>query len=299
MAALEGAETRWVAKAIAPFVVDPNHPSLNLHPLGSDPSRRLHSFRASDDLRVLVAKQDNVHMLIEVGHDDAVYERAARQRFVANVHTGFVDLALEQQGSGRAPLRQLSRTVPEDRPGVVDHWTGAELRAAGLADDAIRLVRGRSEDELLDLDLDDEALSLIIDLSEMTPEQWRAPALDPTVEAEVRIRQAITEFGALSGISPFFPPEVVAELAAGADRGVDGLSPPRPTCGRRPPRRGPGTRARIRWDGQDGGRSPPGRRPGGRRSLISGGPCAPSASMPSTRCCAISTFSSTPVAPSA
>lgn len=251
LARLEGGESRRVNKAIDQFVKDPDHPGLNLHPVKSDPTGRLHTFRASDDLRVLLAKEGNVYVLCEVGHHDDIYERAARTRFVAgrNGLIGLIDVppaaiadrgsAVEPNGHRPGAADRRARTgaamaeadapgpaaadqtttsrhaePPVDRPGPLDHWTDAELKEAGLSPDLIAAVRACStEDDLQNLDVDYETFCLIADLTELTPEEWRAPSLDGSAAAESRLRDAIVRFGPQTGISPLFTPEEVRRIA--------------------------------------------------------------------------------------
>src|SRR5690606_15946550 len=80
--ALEAIEVKRVWDAVGQFQADITHPSLRFHPVQGDPSGRLYTFRASDELRVLVAREGNVCVLLEAGHHDAIYERAARMRFI-------------------------------------------------------------------------------------------------------------------------------------------------------------------------------------------------------------------------
>jgi hypothetical protein len=58
LARLEGSESRRVNQAVDQFVSDPDHPSLKLHSVKGDSTGRLHTIRASDDLRILLAKEE-------------------------------------------------------------------------------------------------------------------------------------------------------------------------------------------------------------------------------------------------
>lgn len=220
---LEGADLKRVNRAVDQLLDDPDHPGLNLHPVRGDPTGRVHTMRASDELRILLAKEGNVYVLVEAGHHDAIYERARRLRFVANPHRGFVGLVdlpaapgdeVNVAGRPAEPIR-TGAAVADDARRVFDHWGDADLREAGFSDDEIGRLRAcRTEDDLFGLDLDEETFNLLVELMEVTPEQWRAPKIDETAEAERRIRDAILRFGALSGVSQFFTPDEVAEIAA-------------------------------------------------------------------------------------
>lgn len=213
---LDAADAKRVFKALDLFGKDPDHSSLNLHPIEGDRSGRLYSIRASHELRILLAKQGNVHIFLEVDHHDDLYARAGRGRFVVNPGTGFVGLVgggsgREEESGGSALGRSRG-----DGPGVFDHWATKDLTDAGFSENEVdELRRCRTEDDLLELDWDEESLDRALDLIELTPEEWRTPSLvDLSDEPEQRIRQAILERGALWGLSPLFGPEELARIAA-------------------------------------------------------------------------------------
>lgn len=210
---LSGSEVKQAWAAVDRFREDPDHPSLNFHPIQGDTTRRLHSFRASQDLRVLLARQGNVFVLLDADHHDALYARGRRLRFVANPTTGFVGLLdLDGPGSEGPPARTR---VLDEGPGIFDHWANTDLMEAGFSHDDVDILRRcRSEDQLASAELDEVALLRAIELIELTPEQWRSPGLDPAAEAEERFRTAIVDNGALAGISPLFSPEEIERIAA-------------------------------------------------------------------------------------
>jgi AAA domain/UvrD-like helicase C-terminal domain len=211
--ALEGIEHKRVFDAVRQFQEDPNHPGLNFHPIQGDPTGRLHTFRASKELRVLVAREGSVYVLLEAGHHDAIYERAERVRFVASAAIGFVGL-VELEPGGTASAEPAPRVEHPER-GVLDHWTDAELAEAGFdAEDIAKIRACTTLDDLFELDLPDDPILQLVEMVEQTPEQWFAPTLDAEAEAEERIRTAIVEHGALAGISPLFSAEELARLVA-------------------------------------------------------------------------------------
>ncbi len=219
MHALEPVDTKRVVGAVSQFGKDPFHPSLNLEKLNGAPGiKRLHSIRASKDIRILLAKQGDTYVMLEAGQHDAIYARALRSSFVvapAAQYVGLVDLS---DGPSPEPARRATRPTRDDRPGVLDHWADAELIEAGLTIQRVQqLRRCKNLDRLLDdlPDLDDDTLELILELVEVTPEQWRSPAMIGAEEAEERrVREALVEFGALSGISPLFSPDELQKLAS-------------------------------------------------------------------------------------
>jgi hypothetical protein len=229
LAELDGADTRRVAKAVDRFIDDPDHPGLNLHPVEGDTSGRLHTVRASRELRVLLVKQGNLYWLLEAGHHDAVYQRAERQRFVVSEPAGIVGL-LDRDVERRPPeaaddtdATDMTRAaVPSPAPravtqgrGIFDHWADADLRKVGLPDEIVAALRGCvTEDDLCLVDTDDATFELLIELLETTPEAYRVQSLLPQRSAEERIRDALVGGAVLTGISGLFPPEEVARLAA-------------------------------------------------------------------------------------
>src|SRR3546814_647264 len=209
---LEPIEIKRVWDAVEKFQNDPDHPSLNFHPISADRTGRLHTFRASKELRVLVAREGSVYVLVESGHHDALYERATRSRFIASPSMGFVGLA---DPAAAAPTGSSAKTQHHDGPRPLGHWTDAELIEAGFdANDVARIRACTTVDQVLDLDFADDPILQLIEMIEQTPEEWFAPSLDPAAEAEERIRDAITQHGALAGISPLFSADEISRLAA-------------------------------------------------------------------------------------
>lgn len=212
---LEATESQRVMAAVQRFTDDPNHPSLNFHPIQGDKTGRLHSFRASKELRVLVAREGRIFVVLEAGHHDDLYERAERSRFIASPAIGFVGLVETPAVGDTQRRRDPGPTSRATEPGVLDHWSDAELGRAGLGAQEAALVRACTTPEsLIDLDLDEATIDQLVDMLEQTPEQWFTPALDPAAAAEERIRSAILDHGALAGISPLFTAEEMARLAA-------------------------------------------------------------------------------------
>src|SRR5262245_26408920 len=47
---------------------------------------------------------------------------------------------------------------------------------------------------------------------ELTPEQWRAPSLDPEAEAEARLRESLEAFGVLAGFTHLLDPDQAKQV---------------------------------------------------------------------------------------
>ena len=80
-----------------------------------------------------------------------------------------------------------------------------ELAEVGLDGAEVATIRGlKSAEELLELidgGWDEETVELALDLMEVTPAEWRTPDLFGDA-AEIRLRQALGNFGSLHGITP-------------------------------------------------------------------------------------------------
>src|SRR6516225_8262092 len=145
---LDGTEVRRVIKAIDLFVDDPDHPSLNLHPVQGNSKRRLHTFRASNDIRVLLAREGSVFILIEAGHHDAVYERAERSWFVINPTSRSIRLV----SADATPEETHVANYTAESSRLFDHWGHSDLADAGFDEATIDALRScETEDDLLAL----------------------------------------------------------------------------------------------------------------------------------------------------
>ncbi|MGD9795827.1 MAG: hypothetical protein AB7V43_20360, partial [Acidimicrobiia bacterium] len=216
---LEGRDARQVNDAMRMFCENPAAPGLNLEMLYGD--RRLHSIRASDSIRILLAKEGNVYVFLEAGQHDDIYDRASRMRFIANRATGFVGLipidvddpAAVGSGAKAEHLQRADRASDTTAPaGLLDHWTDHELTEAGFTPDQVSALRACvAEDQLCALDMPEERIELVIDLLELTPDEWRTPSLDPAAAAEVRIREAL--LASPESFTRLFSPEEAAAIA--------------------------------------------------------------------------------------
>ena len=196
---LQPVETRRVADAVHRFITDPNHPGLNLHPIHAVRSRGLHSFRASDELRVLIHKAGNTYVMLEAGHHDDVYSRAERGAFVANPQTGFIGMIETTVAEPEfAPANVAQPVEPTRRP--LDHWNDQELTETGMTEAEVALVRGcNTEDDLCNLP--DNVLATVLEIIALTPNQWRNPGIDAENAAERQLREIWERHGVLAGFT--------------------------------------------------------------------------------------------------
>lgn len=213
VAKLQAVQGQRIIEALLLFQQNPTHPNLKLKPLKRGLSE-LMSLRAGRDVRVLLVRRGDTYIWLEAGLRRDVYEKAERGSFVVHPNRrfiGFVDRETEPEDR-RHPL-PTGDNVRDIRPGVFDHWKTAELAAVGFTDTEIASLRNVGDEyALLELPWAPERVDLAIRLLEITPEQWSAGESD--AGAEQRMREAIADFGGLTGVSPLLTPEQLAALAA-------------------------------------------------------------------------------------
>ena len=216
---LGSAATTRVIKAVQRFQKDSSNPGLNFEKLkGRAGAKRLWTFRASLNLRVLVACEGQVGVLLFAGEHDAVYELADKAAFVVpktdaprliRIATGDHSEA-EVLSPPKAPV-----ATGEAGASFLEHWTNAELLRAGFDEGEVAVLREvRNEETLLDQWTDVDRLDLVIECREKSPEQFFQPALFADRSAS-EFRDAIVERGALSGLSTLLDAEELARLLEG------------------------------------------------------------------------------------
>lgn len=209
---LEASEIRRVTKAIERFNKDRRHPSLNLEQIKADDSMRLYTIRASEELRVLLARIGARWVVLEAGHHDAIYLRASTGRFIANP-SGFIGFVT----TGDEPEEELERKTAEvegEPEPVFALWSEDDLAEAGFDNETVSLLLGcTSHTELLDLDVDDDVLMKAIDLVEVSPQTWRERGGGRATKEEVT--QILDEDGSEWGLSRYFTSEELEKLLSG------------------------------------------------------------------------------------
>jgi hypothetical protein len=208
-------------RAIRDFVRDPSHPGLGFGRIQGITGGRLCKIRAALDVRIILAREGNIYFPVLAGNRDQIYERASRGRFVID-RVGEVIRFVEPRRAADEKVDDqqdpwTGRSIADEIPvGLLTIWSDAELREAGLDGAEIEIIRSleSAEDllELLGMGWDEESVQLVLDLMEVTPEEWRSPDLLGDA-AEVRLRRALSEFGALHGISKLFTPEELERIA--------------------------------------------------------------------------------------
>jgi hypothetical protein len=223
LAALQPVEAHRVNEALLQFRQDPDHPSLNLHPV-SGAKKGFMSLRATKELRVIVYQRGSTFVWLFADHHDRAYERAGRLRMLIDPNEGMsiVGFAAAEDVDRGAWVAAPPVAVPDRTPTrrLLDHWNDAELERAGfdqgerdqlrqlaVADDALALVEAWPE----------ERVDLVFEMVEQAPESFFAATIDGSDEqaaAEERLRDAITRFGALAGLSPLFDEDELERIAS-------------------------------------------------------------------------------------
>lgn len=222
---LEQHEQVRVIAAIVRYTSSPGHTSLNLEQLkGRAGQKRFWTIRASQELRILLARQGSLTVFVRPGHHDAIYRLAQQSAFVVPAvgAPGLIRTvrqpALDQDTAPKRPVLEERPATVEHRS-IVEHWTAKELKQAGFTESEIAKLRRATQDTLLDvwpeLEGNSDKWDLIWKCCEETPETVLQGHLLPGEEAEnVRFREAIVKRGALAGLSSLLTPEQVERLMA-------------------------------------------------------------------------------------
>ena len=169
LARLEPVESSRVLRAVDQYSKDPDSPGLNLELLsGISGKQRLWSIRASQELRVLIARQGNTTVFLRAGHHDAVYDLANKSAFVVPeasepglvaITSGVTDLDGEHLGGLQPPTGSLQESAGRS---ILEHWSTSELENAGFDSEEIARLRTATADTLLDIwpDIDENSLEL-------------------------------------------------------------------------------------------------------------------------------------------
>ncbi len=220
-------ETQRVWMAVDRYAKDPGYPGLKLERLeGRAGRKRLWSVRASQELRILMARQGSSTVFLRAGHHDAIYELADRSAFVSPMsgRPGLIKVSRSGTVLESKDTREPTRIVPvspsavqADRRSILEHWANSDLLGAGFEQSEIDILRSVNADNLLDRwsNIEDETLSRVLELSEVSPEEWRQRQFlgDEEVDND-RFRRTIVERGPLSGLSSVLTSDEVSKLAA-------------------------------------------------------------------------------------
>ena len=213
------AATSRVLRAVQRFQANPSNPGLNFEKLkGRAGARRLWTFRASQSLRVLVAYEGAVVVVLSAGEHQAVYALADNSAFIVR-RTGAIGLvgANDSDGSAGDAVRPRVDTGPAEDLGrsILEHWTNSELFRVGFDEAEVDVLRdARDEEALLERWSNADKLDLVVDCMEKSPEQFFQPGM-LNDGGGTDFRNAIVERGALSGLSSLLNAEEFTRLLEG------------------------------------------------------------------------------------
>ena len=222
--ALGAADNHRVGQAVEDYRRNPDAPGLNLEKLkGSAGRQRLHTIRASQELRILLAREGPTTVFLRAGHHETIYQLATKTQFAIPKAgaPGLISITPNAVDLDGTILRTSPKSQKSDldapATSILAHWTDRELRSAGLDRPQVALLRQANHDNILDIwpDIREETLELVLDLCEQTPEEYFQDQLLAKDEAESqRFREAIVERGALAGLSPLLSSEELERLLA-------------------------------------------------------------------------------------
>lgn len=246
---LTKAEQERVWNAVQSLQVSPTSPGLNLKKLnGSGAIGAVWSARASKELRIVLRLSGSVAELVHAGHHDATYRRVPRISTPppAVVPNAPAEITLPKKSqpsqerhsrpySSEAPRRNSERVPMEEPPrALLWMWTSADLREvmnnrelAEVSDGQLRALvnatDANAEDVLLDgwpgdtnASLRADLLDLLLELAEISPDEWREAQLTVAESAAVeRFAKEITEKGAAAALSVELNVEELRQLVSG------------------------------------------------------------------------------------
>lgn len=215
---------KQVIDTIYKYMKSPDHPSLNLEKLKArGGKKRLWSIRASQDLRILLARQGDITVFLRAGKHDPIYKLGEQSAFVvpAAGSPGLMRIVrktpLNEEDSAPPPSALPKAPPSDDGPSksIVGHWTDKELKQAGFTESEIQKLRRASQDTLLDVwsDISSKQLDDVLKMDECLPKEWFDRDLLKDEEAKnTRFREAIIKRGALAGLSTLLSAEELERL---------------------------------------------------------------------------------------
>lgn len=197
--------------AVERFLDNPAQPGLRFKKINNARGHDVRTFRASLELRVLVLKVRDSYVLIEAGHHDPILSRAENLDLAIDPRVHRVQLLDLNPETSVLEERLPELNDGEAAPRLLEEWRLEDLIEMGLSGDlAERLFAARTWSDLDGLPA--EALGCAIDAFENSPSQWRQSRLDPEERRRETLLEAISEFGALSGFTPFLAPDVAKQV---------------------------------------------------------------------------------------
>ena len=232
---LSSNDAQRVLKAVEQYLKNPESPSLNLEPVsGKVGAQRLWTIRASQEIRILLARQGSLTVFLRAGRHDDIYLLARRSAFVAprdgapalvgitSAGDGFERLLQDAEAPSRGAVESVERAIRDreeagerTEPSLLEHWADKEIAELGFAPEEVALLRRSKADNLLDVwpDISEDQLDVVLQCCEISPEEWREQELLADEElANERFRTAVVERGAVAGLSDVLNPDEILRL---------------------------------------------------------------------------------------
>ncbi len=218
---LDPRDQQRVKEALEKYGQNIKMPGLNLEKLkGAAGKNGLCTFRASDELRVLLRRQGSISVLLRAGHHDEIYRLAKDSAFVVP-RVGTLGLiatkpdAVDLDGSPLASRRTVGQHVPDSEPSILEHWDTPNLLKAGFNKGEVPLLRRATQNSLFDVwtDMTDEKVALVVECLEQSPDEFfQRQLIADDARRHERFREAIVERGVLSGLSTLLTSEEFRRL---------------------------------------------------------------------------------------
>lgn len=215
-------EAQRVLRAVERYQRLPETPGLNVEQLkGRAAKKRLWTFRSSQELRVLLAREGETSVLLQAGHHDEIYNLADRVAFVVPLSGKPGLISIRSTSSGEPDPESHTKRTPlrssVEGPSILEHWSDAELLRAEFSHNEIKLLRLATCDTLIDVwpDIGVETFERVLECSEKTPESWFQQDLLSDDLRETQFHQAIAERGALGGLSSLLTESEFQRLLSG------------------------------------------------------------------------------------
>lgn len=213
---LDTIDSQRVREAIKKYEQAPDMRGLNLEQLkGTARKKRYCTIRASDGLRVLLAREGPMSIFLRAGHHDAIYRFADRTGFVfpRNGNPGLIATkpnVVDLDGSPFASKRAVTVPATDSERSILEHWKANELARARFDEDEIRRLRRSTQDTLLEVwpDISQETFDRVWDMAEQSPDEWFQRELIAADEhsRQEKFRDAIEQRGAQGGLSSLLGP---------------------------------------------------------------------------------------------
>lgn len=218
---LEFDERQEVRKAIKQFIRDRRDPELRLKRTSS--KSKWWTIRAGRNVRVLLMIDGSMTIFYRAGPRDEInrFAKTTELVFPLEERPGLILLSEDVTdidglviGADTTPGLLAG---PADGKGLLNRWSDQDLRDAGFTDDQIEQIRQLADatDSNIHKWFGPDEARLLINLSEVKPEEWREQRLDGDTDREEHYRQSVESEGARVGFSSSLSDDELLALLRG------------------------------------------------------------------------------------